>query len=317
MSEESEEVDFSDTWDSEALVAKAKRYAEKMIESPRDSWEFGLWSSFCLEFLLRADLSDYDPALLADLKEVNNLISAVGYPVTVKKFIPKTAATNDVVERLAKVATEFTAELSGFSLRHTSLRNGELHSCYNAFEGKKHSGWLPLFYKTCKFLTNDLGLTLADIFGDAEAATAEKLITAFKDDAAKAVKATINAHATVWKQKTEEERKKAVGISSVWATKHAGHRVKCPACQSDAIVSGDAISSPRKSIDGDVITEKQEYLPSKFECIACGMKIGGLSQLAAAGLGDTYINTQSYEAGEYYASDEPDEWEGYEPDNNE
>jgi hypothetical protein len=305
--------DFSDTWNSDALVTKAKRSAEKMLEAPRDGWEFALWSSFCLEFLLRADLSDYDPA---DIKDVNNLVSATGYPVNVKKFIPKTAATNDVIERLSKVATEFDAELSGFCLRHTSLRNGELHSGYNAFEGKKHSEWLPLFYKTCEFLAGDLGMTLADIFGAEEAITAEKLITAFKDDAAKTVRSTINAHSTVWRQKSDDERKKAVDISSVWATKHAGHRVKCPACQSDAIVSGDAISSPRKSIDGDVITEKQEYLPSKFECVACGMKIAGLSRLAAAGLGDTYVNTQSFEASEYYSSDESDEWDGYEPDNN-
>ncbi|WP_315813724.1 hypothetical protein [Bradyrhizobium sp. SZCCHNR2028] len=316
MSEQGEEVDFSDTWDRDALVAKAKKYAEKMLEAPRDGWEFALWSSFCLEFLLRADLSDYDPALLADIKDVNNLISATGYSVNIKKFIPKTAATNDIVERLSKVAADFTAELSGFSLRHTSLRNGELHSGYNAFEGKKQSEWLPLFYKTCTFLTKDLSITLADIFGDDEAETAEKLIIAFKDDAAKAVKATINAHATVWKQKSESDQKKAIDISAVWATKHAGHRVKCPACQADAIVSGDAISSPRKSIIGDIITEKQEYLPSKFECVACDMKIAGLSQLAAAGLGDTYVKTQSFEASEYYASDEANEWDGYEPDYN-
>lgn len=46
------------------------------------------------------------------------------------------------------------------------------------------------------------------------------------------------------------------------------------------------------------------------------MKVAGLSQLAAAGLGDTYVNTQSFEASEYYSSDESDEWDGYEPDNN-
>jgi hypothetical protein len=45
------------------------------------------------------------------------------------------------------------------------------------------------------------------------------------------------------------------------------------------------------------------------------MKISGLSQLTAAGLGDTYVNTQDYDASQYYAS-EPAEWDGYEPDNN-
>lgn len=311
-----ESPDFSDTWSSDALVIKATRYAEKMLEAPRDSWEFALWSSFCLEFLLRADLADYTPALLADIKDVNNLISAAGYPVNVKKFVPKTAATNDVVDRLSKVATEFTTELSGFSLRHTSLRNGELHSGFAAFEGKKHSEWLPLFYKTCNFLTVDLSITLADIFGEEEAATAEKMITAFKDDAAKTVKASISAHTTVWKQKSEADQKNAADISSVWATKHIGHRVKCPACQTVAIVTGDPISSPRKSIADDVITETQEYLPSKFECVACGLKIAGLSQLAAAGLGDAYTNTQSFDANDYYSPYDPDEFDGYAPDNN-
>src|SRR5262249_33566149 len=112
-------------------------------------------------------------------------------------------------------------------------------------------------------------------------------------------------------------RDKATAIATLWATKHAGHRVACPACGSVAIVAGDSISAPKKTISGDMITEKQEHLPNKFECIACGMKIAGLSQLTAAGLGDVYVKSRTYNASEFYATTPEDEYDGYEDDNNE
>ena len=121
----------------------------------------------------------------------------------------------------------------------------------------------------------------------------------------------------MWSGKDKAEREKLAGQAAIWAARHAGHRVKCPACNSDALVVGEPVAQPQKSIKGDLITEKQEHLPSKFECVACGMKIAGLSQLSTAGLGDVYAQTQTYDASEYYApSDEPD-YQDYEPDNNE
>ncbi len=309
--------DYSATWSSEGLLAKAQRYAEKMLACPRDEWEFALWSSLALEFLLRADLADYSPALLADAKDPNNLISALGFETTAKKFIPKSITTTEVVERLASLFPDkFTPELVGFSQRHTTQRNSELHSGHAAFDGVKHSTWLPLFYKTCKVLLEDLESDLTVVFGKDEAGTAEKLIAALADDAAKAVKGAITAHEKVWNAKDTAERDKLASQATIWATRLAGHRVKCPACGSNALVVGEAIAPPQKSIKGDLITEKQEHLPSKFECVACGMKIAGLSQLNAAGLGDVYVRTQAYDASEYYApADEPD-YGDYEPDNN-
>jgi hypothetical protein len=47
------------------------------------------------------------------------------------------------------------------------------------------------------------------------------------------------------------------------------------------------------------------------------MKIAGLSQLTAAGVGDVYVQTQSYDANEFYSASSEDKYEGYEPDNNE
>lgn len=223
-----------------------------------------------------------------------------------------------MIERLAAICPEFNSELAGFSRRHTTKRNAELHSGVAAFDGDKHSTWLPQFYQTCKVLLGDLGSKFDDVFGAEEAATAEKLIEAFADEAAKAVKATISEFEKRWAALKKEEREKATILATLWATKHSGHRVNCPACKSNAIVTGDSISTPTKSISGDIITEKQEHLPGKFECIACGLKIAGLSQLTVAGLGDVYVKTQSYDASEYYSPPESEqEWDGWEPDNNE
>jgi hypothetical protein len=302
------------TWDADALLTKAQRYAEAMLEVERDDWRFALWSSFALEFLARAALADYNPALLADPKDWNNIYSAVGFTPTAKKFIPKSIGIAEVIERLTAIVP-LDSELAGFCLQHTTRRNAELHSGDAAFEGVKHSSWLPLFYKACKVLLADMANDLSILLGDEEAETAEKMIATLADDAAKAVNGTIHAHKVVWEKKEQAERDKLTAQATLWATRQAGHRVKCPACASDALISGDPISVPQKAIKGDVITESQEHLPSKFECIACGMKIAGLSQLNAAGLGDLYKQTLSYDAAEYYAPQ--DDMHDYEPDNNE
>jgi hypothetical protein len=94
-----------------------------------------------------------------------------------------------------------------------------------------------------------------------------------------------------------------------------GHRVDCPACTTKALVFGDPIAAAHKTIVGDEITEVQEYLPSKFECVACKLKIAGLSRLSAAGIGSRYKKTSVYDAAAYYAPN--DELHEYEDDNNE
>ncbi len=79
--------------------------------------------------------------------------------------------------------------------------------------------------------------------------------------------------------------------------------------------NGPAVSLPKKTIEDDEITEVQDHLPARFECIACGLKISGLSKISAVGLGARYKKTQVYDAADYYAPH--DEYYGYEEDNNE
>ena len=221
-----EPPDYSTVWDADALVAKSQRYVEKMLATPRDDWDFALWSSLALEFLLRAALADHSPALLADTKDVNNLLSAVGIQPKAKKFIPKSIGIKDVIDRFSMIVPEFTSELAGFSHRHTTQRNAELHSGQTAFDGIKHSTWLPVFYQTCKVLLVDLFRDLPDLFPKEEAETAEKLIATLADDAAKAVKATINAHEMVWSKKDGDEHDESVSDCD-----HLGHEARGPSRQ--------------------------------------------------------------------------------------
>jgi hypothetical protein len=301
-------------WSKEALLTKAQRYAQEMLSNSRDDWRFGLTSTFVLEFLARASLANISPALLAEPKSWSNLYFSLGHTPNAPKFIPKSIDITEVFARLRDTIPTFTSELEGFSAQHVSRRNEELHAGSTPFDGLSTS-WLARFYETSSVLLASMGEELSLLVGDKEVKVAGELISASKDESAKAVAKAISAHKTVWESKDAEEQQKLTRQASVWATRQAGHRVHCPACANEALVFGSPISEPIRKLDGDLIIEAQEYLPSKFECVACQLKITGLSQLSACGLGATYKSTSTYDAAEYYAPE--DEHPGFDDDNNE
>ncbi|PKP71936.1 MAG: hypothetical protein CVT83_02495 [Alphaproteobacteria bacterium HGW-Alphaproteobacteria-5] len=304
------------SWDAEALYLKAERYVQHMSALDSDDWEYALWSSLSLEFLARAALANVSPALLADTdRSWSSLYHALGFVPTEEKFAPKSIAISEVFKRLTAILPDFTKEHESFGILHTGRRNAELHSGEPAFDGIKGSVWQPRFYQTCEVLLASMGMTLKDFVGNDEGEVAKKLIIAAADDSAKAVRGEIEAHKKVWIAKEENEREALGSQATVWATRQAGHRVSCPACGSQALVVGDPVSVPIQRLNDGEITETQEYLPNRFECIACGLKIAGLSRLNVAGLGDRYKKTLVYDAAEYYEPE--DDYAGYEDDNNE
>lgn len=308
--------DTPDTWNPDALFAKALRYIEKMLSVGSDEWEYALWSSLSLEFLARAALANISPALLADNKDGwSSLYHSLGFEPTEPKFTPKSIAVSEVFRRLTAILPEFTKEHSDFGILHTGRRNSELHSGETAFDGVNASTWQPGFYRTCAVLLKSMDMSLPDYIGKDEASVADKIITAAADNSAKAVLGDIDAHSRVWVDKTEKERATLSQSAAIWATRQAGHRVACPACASQALVQGEPVTAPTQKLEEGEIVETQEYLPYHFECIACGLKIGGLSRLAVAGLGERFNKTQVYDAAEYYALH--DDYSGYEDDNNE
>ncbi|TGR23142.1 MULTISPECIES: hypothetical protein [unclassified Mesorhizobium] len=304
------------TWDPNALYNKAERYVQHMSALDSDEWEYALWSSLALEFLARAALANVSPALLAETdKSWASLYHALGFTPTEEKYAPKSIGVSDVFKRLTSILQDFTKENESFGILHTGRRNSELHSGEAAFDGIKGSVWQPRFYQTSEVLLGSMGMTLQDFVGKDEAKVAKQLIAAAADDSAKAVKGEVEAHKKVWLAKKDNEREKLSAQAGVWATRHVGHRVECPACASTALVVGEPVTAPVQRLNDGEITETQEYLPNQFECVACGLKIAGLSRLAVVGLGDRYKKTQVSDAAEYYAPE--DEHAGYEADNNE
>ena len=303
-------------WSAEALFNKAQLYTEMMLSFPHDDWKFTLWSTLSLELLARAALSNVSPTLLADSKDSwNNLLYSLGNQPKAKTFRPKSIDISEVFRRLQEVIQDFTPELEVFCRGHLSKRNEELHSGAAPFVAVSENSWLPTYYRACAILLDSMEDGLEGFLGSSEATVAEAMIEAAKDESAKSIREAINAHQLVWDTNSSEEKENLVLLSTTWATRQTGHRVSCPSCECAAILSGLPIAPPLKSFGDDKIIETQEYLPSRFECVACGLKISGLSRLSAAGLGDTFNARFYYGVDEYFVPE--DYYSDYAPDYNE
>lgn len=304
-------------WSKEALLIKAQRYSSIMLEQERSNWQFGFWSALTLEILGRASLSKISPALLADGKDWNNIYYALGNKPNTSKFQPRSTDVSEVFKRVENLYPKFTREMLNFSIIHMNRRNIELHTGDLPFDSLGTGTWLPMFYSCVEVLLETLEKSLDLLFGKDETEAAKTQIQALQDEAAKAVQGTINAHKTVWNEKLDEEQSKLAKQSEILTSRHIGHRVDCPSCNSTAIVHGSPIGAPKQELKNDMVMERQPMLPSLFECTACGLKISGYSKLIACGLGDTYTSTSSYDATEYFNIDPDNEWQGMEEDNNE
>jgi hypothetical protein len=305
-------------WSKEAFFSKAQRYVETMMEKDHSDWEFGFWSALTLEILVRASISNISPALVADGKDWNNVLYAVGTDPNQQKFTPKSADISDLMKRAENIFPDFTREMLNFSIAHINKRNSELHSGALPFDGVGSSSWLPMFYSVCKVLVTSIDETLETLLGKEVAEEAELHIVALLDESAKSVNGTINAHKTIWDNQSNEEKIKLTKQAELLSTRHHGHRVECPACKSVALIQGRSIGAPKTTVDEDGITEKQSMLPASFCCTACGLKVSGYSKLVACGLGNTYVSTNHYDAVEYFEIDVEEEMRNimYE-DNNE
>ncbi len=285
-------------WSEESLFHKAQLYVERMETHPGDDWQFGLWSALTLELLARAALAHISPVLLAENVNWRNVAFAVCKDQTTMRFIPRSVCSKEILSRLKELVPTFNDEIAGFCNQHIERRNAELHSGDLAFEKLGTSEWLPRFYFACDVLLDSMNRELGDFVS--EPSEARDLIDAFKDAAASSVKGDIKAYKKVWSDKNDSEQEEASSQSATWAKRQAGHRVKCPACNSQALVQGTPSGPVATNVDGDEVVQRQTMLPSSFECIACGLRISGLSKLTAGGLGNAFSATYSYTAAEFF-----------------
>jgi hypothetical protein len=287
-------------WSSEALFNKALIYVEEMEHHTVEDWQFVFWSSLSLELLARAALAHISPTLLANRKDWRNIYHALGHAPTAKGFTPNSVATSEVLLMLYELVPDFTKELYDSCSIHCAHRNAELHSGEERFNSLGTSVWLPKYYASCEVFLRSIEKNLDDLFADPK--TAEEMIAALKDTAAKAVQQEIKVHIVMWKGKTVDEQQLALAQAATLATRSAGHRTKCPACGNTALLRGQGRGAVSTNLDEDEneIVQKQAMLPSSFECFACGLKISGLSKLSACGLGDVFTATWTSSAAEFF-----------------
>lgn len=307
-------------WSADTLLSKAQRYVTEMLTHSRDTWLFGLWSALALELLARAALAKVSPVLLANTsdpgKSWHNLYYALGHAPSISKFKPRSAAMRDVLVRLNSILPEFTDERMDFCVTHINRRNEELHSGDLAFDNPDPA-WQQRYYDACIVLLGFLEKELVDLLGEDEAKIAEDMVAALSDEQAVKVKADIASFKRVWDTKPESERRNLAEVASLRANRQLGHRVDCPSCASPALLKGRPTSQPSIEIDELDVIERQEFLPTHFECVACGLKISGYTKLHASDLGATYRATTRTRAIEYFGAYEDYEDYGYEPDYNE
>lgn len=285
-------------WSVEALFAKAQLYAERMVAAGSGEDEQALWSAALLEILARAALSNISPVLLADEKNWRNIAFALGKNATSKRFNPTSIGIKEVLTRLVEYDARVNQEVVNFCAAHFDRRNAELHTGEFAFAEYGSSSWLPKFYHAAEVFLMIMDHELSDLFDEVE--HIRGLIDSLSDKAAESVNSDIIAYRKVWGDKTEEDRELFKQRASVWATRHTGHRVHCPACGCDALVTGTPTGPVTTRADEYGIEQKQGQLPSSFECVACGLRIAGYSKLAACNLGNMFTATTHVEPSEFY-----------------
>lgn len=306
-----------DAWNFNALYNKLLRYVEKMHQQDAGSGEQILYSCIALELLLRASLSKVSPVLLADTKnsEWSHLYSALGFKPVKSKYAPRSITLTDVIQRLAKIYPSFSKEHQDFCKIHFERRNSEFHSGENSFSQVRESSWLPRYYGTVSILLSTMEADLSDILDSEQLATAQALMETQHGITSDQAKKMVSAHQQVWANKSKSDQEKLRNQALVWAKKQDGHRVDCPSCSSVGLLYGEPASSPKRSMVDDKVVESFESLPTSFECIACGLKVSGLSKLTAVGLGERFLTKETFDFADFYEL--YDSHHEYEPDNNE
>lgn len=295
------------SWERDPLWAKARLFLEHALNEDRDDARFGLWCAFGLELLARAAVSSISPALLAEPdREHKHLLHVLGRGNP--KVGAQSIAANQVFRLCEALFPAFTPEHSTSALALINRRNVELHTGENAFDGYTTQQWVAGFYACCKALTEAMGESLDTLLGEDEAAEAATVLAVAEKEVRERIRQRIARYKAVFDDRVEGERTKALELAAAEADRlaHARHhRTRCPACSAIGTVQGDTLGPSKvEDHDGEILV-RQAVAPRKFSCMACGLKLEGYAELAAANLADQYTRTTRYCPEEYYELIDP------------
>lgn len=290
------------SWEKDTLLSKSKVFFDKAFQEDKENIFFGLMCAMGLETISRAALAKISPTLLAEPdKDHINLLHALNLGSA--KSPKKSISTAQVLVLCKTLIPEFTEEHLKSASAIVNRRNEEVHTGTAAFLEYRTQQWIEGFYKCCKVLADFLEQSLESIFGAEEAKAAKLILKETETKVIEKTKSLIAAHAKVFESKTEEERNelKAEAEKQGEILSHSKHhRVKCPACASGATVTGDVYGKDQiEHADAEIIV-RQTVIPTKFSCIACGLKLTGYGQLSTAGVGDHFNHRTHYRPEEFY-----------------
>lgn len=286
-------------WSTEGLWLKAKLFIDKANAVDHASSDFPFWSVLSIEFLARAALTNIHPSLNADPREDVNLLYACGVEISGQ---PKSLPVHSVYIRLEKIIPRFGKLQREFCDYFSLLRNQELHTAELPFENIKASSWLPRCYEVCEILCESLNKTLNEYLGDEVATSALKLISTLAKETEHGVKSKVAAHRKVFAERGEEERKRlrskaelALAVLEPGLTTH-----ECPACKSEGMLKGELIKELKPVYEEEQLVVDQEYLASEFKCLACGLTLHSVEEIAHAGIEPTFSHRRATDLHELF-----------------
>jgi len=306
-------------WDAEQLWEKTRLYAARAASEEQEGPLFALWSAMAMELLGRTVVANVHPALLADPQNPDNLMYAFGLGQVRK---PRSVPARTVFHRCVVIIDDFTDEELKSALALIELRNEELHSGGVPFEGLKTASWLAGYYRVCEVMLRSMDREMADMFGDEQAAAAEQMIAGAAEQLESEVREYIARQARAFTRRDAKEqarlRKAATQHSEVLANEvisphQMGNVVACPACETDAWMTGDFVRLGEPVADEDAIVQEVIKIPTRLECFACGLEIVGHGRLHAIGLGGLFAKQFREDPASYFDIEfDPSEY--YEPD---
>lgn len=299
------------SWDKDSLWAKSKIYFERAFQQDRADDVFGLWCAMGLELLSRSTVASFNAVLLAEPdKDQKNILAALGLGSMTGQR--KSIATTQVLNLCKELIPAFTESELKIALALAGRRNEEVHSGVAAFVEYKHQQWIGGFYKCCKVLAEAQGESLTSLFGEDEAKTADDIIKGINAELVSKVKSALAAYSRVFDghDAAEQTRLKEDAEKQVELLSHKfHHRVECPACKSAASVQGDTYGREQVEHKGSEIIVRQSVLPTKFSCVACGLKLTGYGELTAANVADHFTHRTHFTPEDYYELVDPNDEE--------
>lgn len=262
---------------------KCSVYMERAVAAKQrndlDVW--GLFAALSAEFLVKAVLAKFNPALLYEAGE-NALLLASG----IERGDVKAAGVTTLLTRiplLPGAVDKSTLEPFGPLLE---ARNQEVHSQLSPWHNQAHKWW-TLYWVAMRGLLQMYDKSVFDLLDTIEAELVESLLAVQQKEVRDTVARLKSKARTIW-----ETRVEALGLEEATQRSNLAPdspeisvRHKCPACPCDGwLVAGEIFRHEDRLAAGRQIELVWFFRVHEFYCRGCSVLLKGAAQLMEAEL---------------------------------